>query len=259
MQQSKRRRLDDASRTLSQPFRSPFKSPLKTTPETETNAHAHFPSLTPSKTEQRTLLSTRSSLPTPIPVQTNTPPRRLIPTSRSRPSSQLLALQKNHTHLLNRLSAARSGLETAHQALKIESSDRERELEALIVKWRVASRVAAEEVFAGARDKVNKMGGVAAMKDRERQKQGMAWGWDARAKNTDGDGDGDMEDAGQEGRTDSRLEAEGTQQSKGGAGAREEEEYSWDEEGYTMDMMLRTLNIDLDVIGYERGLQKWIE
>lgn len=29
-------------------------------------------------------------------------------------------------------------------------------------------------------------------------------------------------------------------------------------QNFTMDMMLRSLNIDLDVIGYDKELQKWI-
>jgi len=29
-------------------------------------------------------------------------------------------------------------------------------------------------------------------------------------------------------------------------------------QSFTMDMMLRSLNIDLEVIGYERDAQRWI-
>lgn len=31
-----------------------------------------------------------------------------------------------------------------------------------------------------------------------------------------------------------------------------------DDDSFTMDMMLRTLNIDLNVIGYDRQGQRWI-
>ena len=30
-------------------------------------------------------------------------------------------------------------------------------------------------------------------------------------------------------------------------------------QGYTMDMMLKTMNIDLAVIGFDKDLQKWVE
>lgn len=29
--------------------------------------------------------------------------------------------------------------------------------------------------------------------------------------------------------------------------------------GYTMDMMLKTLNIELDVIGYDKDMQRWTD
>ena len=260
MQPSKRRRLNNASHTLSQPFKSPFKSPLKTKTFTQTKAHVHLSSSATDDTDQKTLLSTRSSPPKPSPVLTTAPFRKPTPTSHAPASPELLALQKNHTRLLNHLSAARSRLETSHQALKIESSDRDTELEALIVKWRLASRAAAEDVFAGARDKVNKMGGVGAMRDRERQKKDMTWGWDNEPKKTDDEGDGDGEEAGEENDAKSRLEEEEiVEQDEGEEGARKGEDYGWDEECYTMNMMFKSLNIDLDIIGYDKRLQKWID
>ena len=50
----------------------------------------------------------------------------------------------------------------------------------------------------------------------------------------------------------------GEEQDEREEGARKVEDYGWDDEGYTMDMMLKTLNIDLNIIGYDEGLQKWV-
>lgn len=41
----------------------------------------------------------------------------------------------------------------------------------LIDRWRTASRAAAEEVFASTRDRVNRMGGVGAWKEREQEQK----------------------------------------------------------------------------------------
>ena len=247
---SKRRRLGNASHILSQPFKTPLKNKLD--PETHVCATTSSPPKDDAKAKAQ--LSPPSS-PQTTPTITRLPP----PQARIPPSSELLNLQKQHTRLLNQLSAARSHLETSNQALKIESSNRDVELEALIVKWRAASRAAAEEVFDGARDKVNKMGGVGAMRDRERQSKEKAWGWDDEPKR-DEEADGDDNERSQEDSDGFRIgEKEGEEQDEREKGAERVETYGEDDEGYTMDMMLRTLNIDLDVIGYDKGLQKWID
>ena len=118
---------------------------------------------------------------------------------------------------------------------------------ALIQKWRNASRAAAEDVFAKARDRVNKMGGVSAMRDREKQSREKAWGWDDdQPKKTDGGDEVEEEDEGEE--QDEREE-----------GVRKVEDEGDGEEGYTMDMMLKSLNIELDIIGYDKGMQRWVD
>ena len=250
---SKRRRLGNASHTLSQPFKSPFKTPLKH----HINAGTQV-SVTPSSPPNNNRRTKAPLSPPSSPQSTPTTTPLPLPQARISPSPEFLSLQKQHTRLLNQLSAARSHLETSNQALKIESSNRDVELEALIFKWRAASRAAAEEVFAGARDKVNKMGGVGAMRDRERQSKQKAWGWDEEPKRDD-----EADEDGETGREDSdgfRIgEKEGEEQDEREEGAEKADVFGEDDEGYTMDMMLKTLNIDLDVIGYDKGLQRWID
>jgi hypothetical protein len=76
----------------------------------------------------------------------------------------------------------RQDLDTVEQALKIEQTGQDTELEALIVKWKTASKEAAEELFAGARDRVNRMGGVRAWKERIRNIQVARDEWDNDGK-----------------------------------------------------------------------------
>lgn len=84
------------------------------------------------------------------------------------------ALQKQQRALQSRLSALRSELDTARQALRVESSDKDTELEALIAKWKSVSQNAAEEVFAGAQERVSRMGGMKAWREQMRS-QSARW------------------------------------------------------------------------------------
>lgn len=90
-------------------------------------------------------------------------------------------LQKKHTALLTQLKASKVKLDTTTQALNLESSQSDAELELLITKWRRASKDAAEEVFSSVRDRVNEMGGIKAWKERERKRLSsgaFGEGWD---------------------------------------------------------------------------------
>lgn len=55
------------------------------------------------------------------------------------------------------------------QALGVARGGKGAELGALRERWRDAARIAAEEVFGLAKDRVNGMGGVAAWRERERE------------------------------------------------------------------------------------------
>ena len=239
---AKRRRIENASHVLSQPFKSPFKTPLKPRNNIQTDA-----SFSPDQHETpvKCTHNEHSVYPTKS-LPTSTPSCGDLPTLSTSVSSDISALQKRHTTLLNRLSRARSDLEVSAQALKIECSDRDLELQALIRRWRLASRAAAEEVFAKARDRVNRMGGVGVMKDQEKRGR-EGWGGVFTLKTYEG---GEEDDGG----------IPPDKEEEFGLADKEENHSSEDEgEGYTMDMMLKALNIELDIIGYDKGAQKWMD
>ena len=56
----------------------------------------------------------------------------------------------------------RQSLDTAEQALQIVTSDQDKQLEALITKWKLAARDAAEELFIDAKARIDEMGGLEA-------------------------------------------------------------------------------------------------
>lgn len=139
--------------------------------------------------------------------------------------------------------------------------------------WKTAGRAAAEEVFGLVAKRVEGMGGVGAWRAKEKEKReggglGGGWGWDVQRQEKEGDEDnGEMEDVDEREREIEAVVKEGDD---------EEVIFLADSfslmlwtgliwrmfililiQNFTMDMMLRSLNIDLDVIGYDKELQKW--
>ena len=186
---AKRRRLDAAS-TLSKPFKSPFKTPLKSSNESgETDLDAGSQTKDSPK-DAIASITTAPQRPISTPHSKSSP----LPLS-LRSDSDILALQRQHSALLSTLTTLRADLDTHTQALKIETSGKDIEIERLVGVWKTASRLAAEELFGGVRDRVNRMGGVGAWKERERNKNtGFGGWWDEAEKKGQQDGEGDEED-----------------------------------------------------------------
>lgn len=174
---SKRRRLN-AAVALSRPFKSPLRKP-----EPIEDASQISPR-TPDARGMAQDEACKHEAPTPSPDLTASSPmssqamRRARPTNRSALATPtgspladpgLLNLQKQERALQTRLAALREELNVAKQALRIESSSKDTELEGLIAKWRHASQEAADEVFAGAQERVTRMGGLTAWRERSKR------------------------------------------------------------------------------------------
>ena len=74
--------------------------------------------------------------------------------------------------------AIKDDVDLLSQAVRIIKVGRDAELEKLIVKWKLISREAAEELYATCKDKVNRMGGMQAWRDMEKQRKEQNRGWD---------------------------------------------------------------------------------
>ena len=170
---AKRRRLLQSSQSLAKPFKSPLRpstavKPLTQPTSTDENqrestavGNPHVPSVSQPHTSQAaTYPEGKFEAPTSI---TSTSPRQL------RPVNNVTSVQEQ-----NEASKLASDLDTIRQAEKIEASGKNDELQALIDKWRAASRELAEEAFRAARDRVNRMGGVGAWRASKRRPSG----WD---------------------------------------------------------------------------------
>ncbi|KAL1952932.1 hypothetical protein VTO42DRAFT_3935 [Malbranchea cinnamomea] len=278
---AKRRRLNDASSALCKPFKSPLrrptapdgKSPGKQTEVTE-QAVSDSKSIANAPSSSRTA-TCQSPSSHSTPKNPRTPQRHLDASSNPTPndpplssvsSAALLAsLRKQESALLSRLASLRRELDTVSQALKIEQSGQDEELKVLIDKWRGASREAAEELFVGARDRVNRMGGVAAWKEKMKNARMRRLEWDAEEVRRQGNSDEEEDEGGEDIEAEKekrRREIEdevraGEVDAVGAEG--EEDESDSDQETFTMDMMLRSLNIDLNVIGYDKTNQRWLD
>ncbi|KAI4240214.1 MAG: hypothetical protein L6R40_005243 [Gallowayella cf. fulva] len=245
----KRPRVDDRN-PLHRPFKSPFRTPLKASSDAAANA------ITPASTSilkakhGAPAFPERSPISTPAPRRLDRPIRPLPSfgsTSPTKPGSKLDKLQKHHTSLLNTLASLRAQLETTNQALEIEASGTDAELQALIRKWRSTSRDAAEEVFRSMKEKVDAMGGIAGWRRKEAEGR-RSWD-DADEGRKDqragfGGEDGtevERRQLREENEEEKRLEAEAEE----------------DEEGFTMETMLKGMNIPLEMIGYDKESQGW--
>jgi len=72
----------------------------------------------------------------------------------------------------------RNEIQMLTQAQTLATSTKDDDLVVLVDKWRTASRAAAEELFGSTRDRVNRMGGVGAWKERERESKERQLKWD---------------------------------------------------------------------------------
>lgn len=158
--QAKRRRLNEATKTLQRPFKSPFRTPLKP------NLGSDPPSSDPSTTESPSTssISSHDLVPKPRVNVVKTPISRL---------SNPAAVKKtpSNTSLTREIMQMRNEIQMLSQAHALASSSKDEDLGILTDRWRTASRAAAEELFATTRDRVNRMGGVGAWKEREKEQQ----------------------------------------------------------------------------------------
>ena len=103
---------------------------------------------------------------------------------------------------------------------------------------------------------MNRMGGVGAWREREKEQREKGWagGWD--------DGGGQKAE-GEHGDLDESVEEEGIEEKRerenGERDGLEKAEVGGDDEGFTMDMMLKKLNIELEVIGFDADGQRWVD
>ncbi|OBT89711.1 hypothetical protein VE02_01320 [Pseudogymnoascus sp. 03VT05] len=271
-QDAKRRRADSTAAALSKPFRSPFRAtPGKPNRDTQDQ---------PSDLGRTNLDQTVSPLKVShLPRARNPPPfpyKRQQGASLSARSSdtsdtqlEIAALVKVQRQLKNKLHSLTEELHLCEQAHKIEHGPSEAgssggevdgELLRLTERWKAASRQAAEELFGSAKDKINRMGGPQAWKEMQGKQQGKqqefqnefnaGFEQDSRGEMDDCDGRSDTDTG-----ADIELETQNEREARGGDDGVED----LNDSEFTMSMMLRSLNVELEVVGYSKEYQMWID
>ncbi|CAG7924443.1 unnamed protein product [Penicillium olsonii] len=243
---TKRRRVD-ASAALSKPFKSPLRQPVPNTdvppstptpkviptttiPELSTDVAPFTPNATPDKKHATPVPNERKPIKslhsTPKPFQPSDP--------------EIIALQKRQRAIQSKLATLRSEIDQAKQALRLETSNKDTELEALIIKWRLISQDAADEAFIGAHERVKRMGGMAAWKEHSKRD---ATRWEV-----------DEERHEVEHLDEDEIDAREIEDPQNGSGNSDETE-----EEFTMEFMLKTLHVEPELIGYDTKAQRWIK
>ncbi|KAL2419909.1 hypothetical protein ABEF95_008277 [Exophiala dermatitidis] len=237
MHPPKRRRLDGSPAFQNKPFRSP----LKRADIREAEPHGNLNER--AEPERRLTSAPTSSIDT-----SGISPRRLSSSSSTLESTVVPAaanqdLRKEHSALSRQLAQLRQSLDTAKQALDIETSNQDVELRRLIAKWRAVAQEAAEELFVDAKERVQAMGGVHAWQRRNEQ--------DARLWNDNG-----PEQPGGQCDDPARHSPLAGNDDLDVSNDLDEDE---GEASFNMEMMLRQMNVDPRVIGYDEGLERWVE
>ncbi|KAI5284893.1 hypothetical protein KEM54_000978 [Ascosphaera aggregata] len=101
--------------------------------------------------------------------QSLSPMRRLLSPMKQPPylatNPRLVTLQRQHSNILRSLSSARNTLNLLQQATRIEKQKQDEQLKDLTNHWRQVAQRAAEEVFTGAKERIDRMGGVKAWRE----------------------------------------------------------------------------------------------
>jgi Swi5-dependent recombination DNA repair protein 1 len=154
---SKRRRIDSAASTLSKPFRSPFKGP-----QTGRGTIARREPGTGQAQNQGAAHRARLSAISQKPSCENT--WESTSAANLGADIDIISLTKLQRALERQLRELREELDVAEQARKIEIKSKkpeaggrnDGELLDLIIRWKTASRDAADELFGGVKDRVNR-------------------------------------------------------------------------------------------------------
>ncbi len=255
MHPTKRRKLDQPQLFQNKPFRSPLRSVAQ--------------QQAPASIAQPAKLADDATKPEFAPSLSATTTQKIpndpVPSDYSNLASPE-DLQRQLTTLSIRLTQLRQSLESAEQALEIEASGQDAEVEKLITKWRSIAQEAADELFVGAKERVDGMGGVVAWRHRVQEdsqswtdaseKENMAQQNTSDPEELKADEDGRIIDEQEESEADQDDEESVSQGLLLSSPVRTNVAFL---QSFTMEMMLHSMHIDLQAIGFDKQLERWVE
>ena len=175
---AKRRKLNESSGALTKPFVSPLRKDNAKGRTLEASNNAGNLPYQPS-TFAHTVKAVSPVIPRfTTPKNSVTTPAKSVPvrkqptfndSKRTTDPAELAAL-KALTSLELQIRSIRNEIDTLKQAQQIRSTTTDADLEDLAQKWKSASQCAAEELFGTVKERVCRMGGVAAWRESEKKK-----------------------------------------------------------------------------------------
>lgn len=204
----KRRRVQEAHQRLTKPFVSPMRTNKSATtpvpPVTTHQAFTYTPSslahtvqlaYPPAKSSTSRTEPAISRAPTAVATPIRKPAASLYSSKKIRANPEEVAAQKAISSIEAQIRRTKNELDTLKQAQQIKSSTTDADLEQLIDKWRLASQAIAEDLFGTVKERVCRMGGVAAWREMEKKKHDRAHGVGefAREEEVVGPNDADCE------------------------------------------------------------------
>ncbi|KEF57088.1 uncharacterized protein A1O9_07278 [Exophiala aquamarina CBS 119918] len=221
MNPAKRRRLESTQLTLNKPFRSP----LRTT---------------------RTTLSDGSDMAASgaNPHVTTAPALHHASPSKASNFSLASIPAKGHNQyalLTRKLHKLRQSLDIAEQALQIVTSGQNDQLEALTTKWKFIAHGAADELFIDTKARIDDMGGLETWTQKA-QDDKLLWAEDERHKSH-----GSQSSILEPDEDDTSVEPNLSQSPKPIV-----------HQAFTMQLMLRQMNVDPTAIGFDEESERWV-
>lgn len=251
MHPSKRRKLENVSSTLTKPFRSPVKRSVKASDASIIHTRRSQPDLGAASFCQ----ATSSVSHTPLTAS----PIEPVPN----PTGDLETLQTEYKSLSKQLKELRQTLDTVEQAHRIAVTSQEPKINSLVVYWRGVAREVAEELFETYQERVMTEGET-----------------EAQSKNTGSHKPPWMDDNEQvlsEERKELLIQQKAeddqlalkynlvadavSEQQQGQVSelCQYPEPTDAQQQNCTMDVMLRQMNIDPSLLGYDPLLQQWTD
>ncbi|RMZ92154.1 hypothetical protein DV736_g611, partial [Chaetothyriales sp. CBS 134916] len=252
----KRRKIDPMHSSLSKPFRSPLRirnSDAARRPQTSADSQ--------SATLDQPATACRQETAVALAKTDARSQQRQSPgdsqqkwDSGTRPATlplidyEIDRPQKQYTALARQLTLLRQSLDTAQQALKIQSANQAADLDKQIAKWRSIVRDTAEELFEDAKHRLDHQGiGQTWLQQQDKERPDL-WFDDCQDQLTEA-----QRRMREMQRADDLAEAE-----KYGliekTAATEVADTS-----FTLDKMLLRMNCDLNLVGYDKEEQRWLD
>lgn len=179
----KRRKLNDTTAKLKKPFVSPMRTRKPDSLQTQNTAQHTAAPYTPSIIAHTIspaypavpVATLKPRLSNPASLKHSTTPVRAKPSltwsaNKSALDREEVAARKANNALDLQIRRVQNDLDILKQAEALSNSTTDADLEALREKWRLCSQAVAEELFATVKERVQRMGGVAAWREMEKKK-----------------------------------------------------------------------------------------